>query len=45
VKLFRYPSLDKAAQAHEHIGHSSHVTNVRWTQGDQCLVSLGGADK
>lgn len=29
----------------EYKGHSSHVTKVRFTKGDNYLVSTGGADK
>ena len=25
-------------------GHCSHVTNVRWTKGDDLLLSTGGMD-
>jgi microtubule-associated protein-like 6 len=46
VRLYRYPCCtDKPAAALEHSGHSSHVTNVRWTAGDEYLISLGGNDK
>jgi hypothetical protein len=45
VKLFRYPCVQKGAQSQEYLGHSSHVTNVRWTAYDECLISLGGNDK
>ena len=45
VKLFRYPCVQKASQCQEYLGHSSHVTNVRWTCCDECLISLGGNDK
>lgn len=26
-------------------GHSSHVMNVKWSAGDECLISCGGNDK
>lgn len=45
VKLFRYPCVQKDAQALEFLGHSAHVTNVRWTALDECLISTGGGDK
>lgn len=44
VKLFRYPCIDDGAKCNSYQGHSSHVTNVRWTQGDY-LASVGGNDK
>lgn len=44
VKLFRYPCIDDGAKCNAYTGHSSHVTNVRWTKGDH-LLSVGGNDK
>jgi len=45
VKLFRYPCLTQNAQAHVSVGHSSHVTNARWSAKDMYLVTLGGNDR
>lgn len=46
VNLFRYPVSDsKASKCIPYSGHSSHVMNVRWTCGDECLISVGGNDK
>jgi microtubule-associated protein-like 6 len=45
VKLFRYPCVQKNANNQEYLGHCSHVTNVRWTAYDECLISTGGNDK
>lgn len=45
VKLYRYPCVAKNAGALEHRGHSSHVTNVRWSAGDAYVVSVGGNDR
>lgn len=45
VKLFRYPCVKKGAGSLEYSGHSSHVTNVRWTNFDECLISTGGNDR
>uniref|UniRef100_UPI003AAE605C echinoderm microtubule-associated protein-like 6 n=1 Tax=Centroberyx gerrardi TaxID=166262 RepID=UPI003AAE605C len=44
VKLFRFPCLKKAAKFKKYIGHSAHVTNVRWSSDLQWVISTGGAD-
>ncbi len=44
VKLFRYPCVSEGSKFAAYSGHSSHVTNVRWTVGDT-LISVGGNDK
>ena len=44
VKLFNYPVVKEGSQFNAYDGHSSHVTNVRWT-ADNTLVSTGGNDK
>uniref|UniRef100_A0A4W3H8Y1 EMAP like 5 n=1 Tax=Callorhinchus milii TaxID=7868 RepID=A0A4W3H8Y1_CALMI len=44
VKLFRYPCVKKGAKFKKYIGHSAHVTNVRWSHDYQWVVSIGGAD-
>ena len=44
VKLFRYPALKKASYQ-QFLGHSSHVTSVKFTLDDQYLISAGGNDK
>ena len=38
VKLFNYPVVKEDSQFSTYDGHSSHVTNVRWT-ADNTLVS------
>lgn len=45
IHLFRYPVVEEGAGFLTYAGHSSHVTNVRWTAADEVLVSCGGADK
>ncbi|EAW81394.1 echinoderm microtubule associated protein like 5, isoform CRA_b [Homo sapiens] len=44
IKLFRYPCLRKGAKFRKYIGHSAHVTNVRWSHDYQWVISIGGAD-
>ncbi|XP_055039416.1 echinoderm microtubule-associated protein-like 6 isoform X2 [Misgurnus anguillicaudatus] len=44
VKLLRFPCLKKAAKFKKYIGHSAHVTNVRWSHDLQWVLSTGGAD-
>jgi len=54
VKVFNYPcvggGLDRQGrllarpQSVRAAGHSEHVTEVAWTQGDKRLLSSGGAD-
>ena len=44
VKVFRYPPVDDASKHLQFSGHSSHVTNVRWTLGEN-LITTGGNDK
>ncbi|GAB5573088.1 echinoderm microtubule-associated protein-like 5 isoform X3 [Prionailurus iriomotensis] len=44
IKLFRYPCLRKGAKFKKYIGHSAHVTNIRWSHDYQWVISIGGAD-
>ncbi|XP_029706344.1 echinoderm microtubule-associated protein-like 6 isoform X7 [Takifugu rubripes] len=44
VRLFRFPCFKKGAKFKKYIGHSAHVTNVRWSNDLQWVVSTGGAD-
>jgi len=48
VKLFRYPCPVEKSKFWKFTGHSSHVTDVKFTrnkQGQQYLISTGGNDK
>jgi WD40 repeat protein len=44
VRLFSYPCIGKDAKMKQFPGHSSHVTNVRFSRDDAYLFSTGGAD-
>lgn len=44
VKVFRYPSMVEDSSYIEKGGHSSHVTNVKFTNDDKHLISIGGND-
>jgi WD40 repeat protein len=45
VKLFKYPCVVEKASSKEYIGHSSHVTRVRFSANDKFVISAGGNDK
>ena len=45
VNLFRYPVVQEKSKSVQYTGHSSHVMNVRWSAGDEYLISCGGGDK
>jgi len=45
VKLFRFPCFDIDCGLKEYLGHSSHVTNLRFVSSDTHLISTGGNDK
>jgi len=44
VKLFRFP-VDTGAQFREYEGHSSHVSNIRFSVNDTHIISIGGNDR
>uniref|UniRef100_A0A8D3BHN0 EMAP like 6 n=1 Tax=Scophthalmus maximus TaxID=52904 RepID=A0A8D3BHN0_SCOMX len=43
VKLYRFPCLRKGAKFKKYIGHSAHVTNVRWSHDLQWVLTTGGS--
>jgi len=45
VKLFRYPCPVEKASFIKFVGHSSHVTGVRFSNSNKYLISIGGNDK
>jgi microtubule-associated protein-like 6 len=44
VRILRYPSIKKSSEAVEGHGHSSHVTNVKFSLDDKRIFSTGGED-
>ncbi|TTC14938.1 Echinoderm microtubule-associated protein-like 6 [Bagarius yarrelli] len=45
VKLFDFPCPEKFAKHKRFLGHSAHVTNIRFTGGDRFVISAGGDDR
>ena len=45
VKLFKYPCYIERAKFKEYFGHSSHLTEVKFSNGDNYLATVGGNDK
>lgn len=45
IKMLNYPCCIEDAPFFEYTGHSSHVTDVRFSVDDQYLVSTGGHDR
>ena len=45
VRLGAWPMDTRNAPSDKFVGHSSHVTSVRWTADDAWLISAGGMDK
>lgn len=45
VNLYRFPCLDKTSGVKVGNGHSSHVTNCKFSQNDTYLYTTGGEDQ
>ena len=45
VKLFKYPNPVERSAFNKYIGHSSHVTCVRFANSNKHVISTGGNDK
>ena len=45
VKLYKYPALRLGALHQTYVGHSSHVTCVRFSANKRYVVSIGGGDR
>eukprot|EP01017_Pseudomicrothorax_dubius_P042573 TRINITY_DN6973_c0_g1_i5.p1 TRINITY_DN6973_c0_g1~~TRINITY_DN6973_c0_g1_i5.p1 ORF type:complete len:396 (-),score=106.64 TRINITY_DN6973_c0_g1_i5:60-1247(-) len=45
VNLYKYPCVVERAKCKAYVGHSSHVTRVRFSADDSFLISVGGNDK
>ncbi|XP_042073422.1 echinoderm microtubule-associated protein-like 6 isoform X3 [Haplochromis burtoni] len=44
VKLFDFPCTEKFAKHKRYLGHSPHVTNIRFSHDDKYVISTGGDD-
>ncbi|MEQ2196070.1 Echinoderm microtubule-associated protein-like 6, partial [Xenoophorus captivus] len=44
VKLFDFPCSEKFAKHKRYLGHSPHVTNIRFSHDDKYVISTGGDD-
>ena len=44
VKIYKWPCAQMGADKIELMGHSSHVTKVKFTFDDSHLISVGGND-
>jgi WD40 repeat protein len=45
VNLFNCPCIAAEAPRRQYQGHSSHVSNIRFTAGDSWVLSCGGGDR
>lgn len=45
MSVFKFPSLKKGSVPIDNTGHSSHVTNVKFTNDDKKIISTGGEDQ
>jgi WD40 repeat protein len=44
VRLFRHPAASAASEGRTYGGHGRHVTAVRWSHDDECVLTTGGTD-
>uniref|UniRef100_A0A3P9B4X6 Uncharacterized protein n=1 Tax=Maylandia zebra TaxID=106582 RepID=A0A3P9B4X6_9CICH len=44
VKVFDFPCTEKFAKHKRYLGHSPHVTNIRFSHDDKYVISTGGDD-
>ena len=45
INLFRYPACHQKQIYNSYKGHSSHVTNIKFTYDDKFVISTGGLEK
>ena len=45
LRLLRYPCTEEKSKAVEGRGHSSHVTNVKFSLDDRFVITTGGNDQ
>ena len=43
--MLDFPPICAAAKFRKYVGHSAHVTNVRFTADQHHVISVGGADR
>jgi len=44
LKIYRYPCVKKNSAFLRGVGHSSNISNVRWSNNDEYLISTGSED-
>lgn len=44
LNIYKYPCVFKNSEKVEEYGHSSFVTNVKWSKDDNYIFSIGGED-
>jgi len=45
LQLYNYPCVTSGCGSDTYFGHSSHITNCRWTSDDQHVITTGGNDR
>lgn len=45
LKLFKFPCVVEGALYNSYLGHSSHITEVKFTANDRFVITTGGNDK
>jgi WD40 repeat protein len=45
LELYRYPCVHLLSQSVKERGHSSFITNVKWSHDDEFIYTIGGEDQ